>query len=316
MSVRRSASVRPVRLSGRDARPEPAALLRRPPHGWIQAHAHDDAWRAANGVGVHFGIGLDGAVSQYASIFDASWGNGVTGSPDRYDRRNRRLAAIEALGSWRTVVAGGVRAYALVDRDGVNVINSHSISVEHEDGGQAGVAWPAPMLAADVAVKAWCVGQLAAAGMPLSLDHDALVGHCQVDPVNRADCPGVTWPRREILDRLRVATGGDEMWVRFNGQTEWWSGRRLNPMRDGMMRLDVDFPGLPGAARAVDLEVFLDPLSRGALVLRDGDGAYAGQVNPHRLQSVIRAVPRDRSLMFDVTGDLTAELVGMLGYLT
>jgi N-acetylmuramoyl-L-alanine amidase-like protein len=276
----------------------------------------DDAWRAANGVGVHFGIGLDGAVSQYASIFDASWGNGVTGSVERYDRRNRHLAAIEALGMWRAVLAGGVRAYALVDRDGVNVINSHSISVEHEDCGRAGVAWPPPMLAADVAVKAWCVEQLVAAGLPMSLDDDVLLGHRQIDPVNRADCPGVTWPPREILYRLHAATGGDEMWVRLNGQALWWSGRRLGPTRDGVMRLDIDFPALPATARAVDLEVFLDPASRGALVLRDGDGAYAGQVNPHRVQSFIRAVPHDRQLRFDVTADLTVELVGVLGYLT
>ncbi len=276
----------------------------------------DDAWRASNGVGVHFGIGLDGAVSQYASIFDASWGNGVTGSVERYGRRNRHLTAIEALGAWRAVVSGGARAYALVDAAGVNVINAHSISIEHEDRGRAGVAWPQAMLAADIAVKAWCIEHLAAAGTPLTVDDDVLVGHCQIDPANRPDCPGATWPRREILEGLkRAAGGGDEMWIRLNGQASWWSGRRLGPTRDGVMRLDVDLPALPATARAVDLEVFLDPSSRGAFVLRDGDGAYAGQVNPRRLQSVIRAVPRDRLLRFDVTGDITIEMVGVVGYL-
>ncbi|TAK67052.1 MAG: N-acetylmuramoyl-L-alanine amidase [Dehalococcoidia bacterium] len=283
--------------------------------GWKRT-LDDDAWRGANGVGVHFGIGLDGAVSQYASIFDASWGNGVTGSVERYDRRNRHLAAIERLGSWRAVSAGGVRVYALVDRAGVNVVNAHSISFEHEDGGRAGVEWPSAMLAADVAVKAWCVEQLAAAGMPMTVDGDALAGHFQIDPVNRPDCPGATWPRREILERLSGVTGGSEMWVRLNGTASWWSGRRLGPVAAGTMRLDVDFPELPETARAVDLEVFLDPASRGALVLRDGDGAYAGQVNARRMQSVIRAVPRDRQIRFDVTGDITIELIGVVGYLT
>ncbi len=282
--------------------------------GWKRT-LDDDGWRAANGVGVHFGIGLDGAVSQYASIFDASWGNGVTGSTERYGRRNRHLAAIEQLGSWRAAVAGGVGVYALVDRAGVNVINAHSISIEHEDGGRAGVAWPEAMLAADVAVKAWCIERLAAAGMPLVLDDDVLAGHCQIDPVNRADCPGATWPRAAILERLRATTGGSEMWVRLNGQASWWGGRGLGPTRDGVMRLDVDFPELPAMARAVDLEVFLDPSSRGAFILRDGDGAYAGQVNGHRLQSVIRAIPRDRQLRFDVAGDITIELIGVVGYL-
>jgi N-acetylmuramoyl-L-alanine amidase len=282
--------------------------------GWKRT-LDDDRWRRANGVGVHFGIGLDGAVSQYASIFDASWGNGVTGSVERYDRRNRHLAAIEPLGDWRAVLEGGVRVYALVDADGVNVINAHSISIEHEDGGRAGVEWPAAMLAADVAVKAWCVRQLATAGMPMAIDDDALVGHCQIDPVHRPDCPGATWPRREVVHRLRAELGGDEMWVRLNGRAPWWSGRRLGPMREGVMRLDVDFPELPSTARAVDLEVFLAAGSRGAFVLRDGDGAYAGQVSERSPRSVIRVVPSGRRLRFEVTGNVTIELVGVVGYL-
>ena len=283
--------------------------------GWKRT-LDDDSWRASGGVGVHFGIGLDGSVAQYASIFDASWGNGVTGSVERYDRRNRHLAAIERLGTWRAVDAGGVRVYALVDRAGVNIVNAHSISIEHEDGGRAGVEWPAPMLAADVAVKAWCVEQLAAAGMPMTVDDDVLAGHSQIDPVNRPDCPGATWPRREILEWLSRATGGSEMWVRLNGTASWWSGRRLGPVAAATMRLDVDFPELPETARAVDLEVFLDPASRGAFVLRDGDGTYAGQVNGRRLQSVIRAVPRERQLRFDASGDIRIELLGVIGYLT
>ena len=276
----------------------------------------DDAWRAANGVSVHFGIGLDGTVSQYASIFDASWGNGVTGSVERYDRANRHLAAIERAGMWRPVVSGGVRAYALVGERGVNLINAHSISIEHEDGRRANVPWPSAMLEADVAVKAWCVAALAAAGMPMTVDDDVLAGHHQIDAANRPDCPGASWPRSRILDALRRDTGGGgEMWVRLNGQASWWSGRKLGPEPDGVMRLDIDVPGLPAAARAVDLEIFLDPASRGAFVLRDGDGSYAGQVNPLRLQAVIRAVPKHRLLRFEVAGEVTLELVGVVGYL-
>jgi len=277
----------------------------------------DDAWRAANGVGIHFGIGLDGAVSQYASIFDASWANGITGSVERYDRGNRHLAAIERAGAWRPVMSGRVRVYALVDERGVNMINAHSISIEHEDGGLANVAWPSAMFDADVAVKAWCLAELAAAGIALTIDDDVLVGHHQIDAVNRADCPGATWPRGRILDALqREMGGGGGMWVRLNGQAQWWSGRRLGPERNGVMRLDVDFPALPDAARAVDLEIFLDPGSRGAFVLRDGDGSYAGQVNPYRLQAVIRAVPKERMLRFEVAGEATIELAGIVGYLT
>jgi hypothetical protein len=132
--------------------------------------------------------------------------------------------------------------------------------------------------------------------------------------VNRPDCPGATWPRKQILDAL-LHNGGDEMWVRLNGQAQWWSGRALGPVAAATMKLGVDFPALPATAKAVDLEVFLDPSSAGTFVLLDGDGAYAGQFNPQRLQGVVRAVPRNRTLKFTVTGNVKTTLVGVVGYL-
>jgi hypothetical protein len=108
--------------------------------------------------------------------------------------------------------------------------------------------------------------------------------------------------------------GGDEMWTRLNDQASWWAGKDLTA--GGQMYLSIDFPKLPGAARAVDLEVFLDPASGGTLVFRDGDGSYAGQVNPLRRQAVIRIVPKGRTCRFEVSGNVRTQLVGILGYLS
>lgn len=153
----------------------------------------DPAWRETNGVGVHFGIGRDGSISQYTNVFDASWGNGIVGSLERYDRSNRRLAALEQEGVWRAVPGG----FALV-RDGVNVLNSRSISIEHE--GFPGDPWTPEMIEATVRVHAWCLREAMRSLGPPS--PDMLVGHYQIDAVNRSNCPSNAWPRSRIWEEM------------------------------------------------------------------------------------------------------------------
>jgi N-acetyl-anhydromuramyl-L-alanine amidase AmpD len=169
--------------------------------GWKRT-LDDAGWREPAGVGVHFGIGRDGSVSQYTSIVDASWGNGISGSIRGYDRGNPRLAHLETLGQWATVPYAGTTAYALVSQ-GRNVLNTHSISIEHE--GFPGDVWTAEMTDASIRVKRWCLDELARLGMPMDVGPDMLVGHYQIDPVNRARCPGPEWPREAILEALMDA---------------------------------------------------------------------------------------------------------------
>lgn len=188
--------------------------------GWKRV-LDDPAWREPAGVGVHFGIGRDGSISQYASIFDASWGNGVAGAAnandrrgiDRYDRSNRHLAALEARGEWQHTSSG----WWLARDDGgrrVSVLNTASISIEHEgfpfdrDGFDA--TWPLAMIDATVALKRWCLAQLTELGTPLTVDAHLLVGHYQIDGVNRTNCPGPEWPRDRILEGLRERTNEGE----------------------------------------------------------------------------------------------------------
>ena len=161
----------------------------------------DDFWRHKNGVSVHFGIGRDGSVDQYTSIFDASWANGVGRPISRYDRSNPRLAMLETLGTWRAVTMHGYTTYALISESGVNVINTHSISIEHEDEGRD-QPWTDAMIEATVRVKRWCLHELARAAMPMAVDEHMLVGHYQIDATDRASCPGRHWPRQRILEEL------------------------------------------------------------------------------------------------------------------
>jgi len=164
----------------------------------------DDAWRRATGTGVHAGIGRDGSIDQYTSIFDASWGNGVAGSIACYDRGNARLAAIERMGGWTSVSYARQPAYALL-HEGVNVINAHTISTEVEDE-TVDQPWTPAMVETDIRWKRWCLDELAAAGMAMEIGPDMLVGHYQIDAVNRPNCPGDNWPRGEILEAIMGPT--------------------------------------------------------------------------------------------------------------
>lgn len=160
----------------------------------------DDTWRHDNWIGVHFGIGRDGSIDQYTSIFDASWGNGVVGSKAGYDRSNPRLAYIESIGNWITTPYAGTTAYALVS-GGVNTLNSHSISTEHEDEA-VDQLWTPEMIESDIKVKNWCLQSLIIAGTPMEVTIDSLVGHFQIDSVNRSGCPGDNWPKSQIFSGL------------------------------------------------------------------------------------------------------------------
>lgn len=182
--------------------------------GWKRT-LDDPGWREPAGVGVHFGIGRDGSVSQYTGILDAHWGNGVAGAAnpndrrgiERYDRSNRHLAAIEREGNWQlgTNLRGEVFWWLRAPTGG-SLLNQRSISIEHEgfpfDRDGLDATWPQAMIDASVRVKLWCLEELARLGRPMAIDDEMLVGHFQIDGVNRVNCPGPEWPRERILSGI------------------------------------------------------------------------------------------------------------------
>lgn len=242
----------------------------------------DAAWREPAGVGVHFGIGRDGSISQYTNIFDAHYGNGITGYPDGrnlFDRTNRHLAALETRpgARWQTVVVGGLNYWNLVgpldDGHIASLCNGFSISTEHE-GLNGSLAWTDEMLDASARVKQWCIEELRREGMDLAVDADMLAGHFQIDPIHRAACPGSAWPKAALLDRLKE--GGDSM-IRHNAIAAWFENRDFPAGVDGgEMQIAGDFT-LPVTEGTVRVEAFLDA---GRIAFADAvSHAYAGAVD-------------------------------------
>ena len=162
----------------------------------------NDAWRFANHVGVTFGVGRYrvGDIDQYCSMWDAHWGNGIAGSVPKYDRANPRLRALELEGAWRARPEYSPGAHSL-DSGGVNVLNSRSVSIEHEDA-NTDVPWPDALLQNSITVHKWIVEECNRYGIAFTVDEHALAGHFQIDAVNRPGCPGAHWPKAKILAAL------------------------------------------------------------------------------------------------------------------
>jgi hypothetical protein len=226
----------------------------------------------------HFSVLASGSVIQHYPLAASCWASGSRVA-------NTRFVAVETEGGGagnesETLTEPQVDAYVRLIRDVA------------ASGGWAAIR---PQSAADTSATLWEHREMTRFGSAPTL------------------CPSGRIPWPEIVHRLEK--DGGEMWTRLNGQAAFWHDRVLTQTGDGVMRLDIDFPQLPPDASAVDLEVFLHANSGGRLTIRDGSGNYAGRFGPQRIEGVVRAVPRERTLRFAVEGTVTVALIGIVGYL-
>ncbi len=175
--------------------------------GGFKSTMDNHAWLEASGISAHFGIGKDGSISQYVSIFEAAYCQGLVGRTsvndrrgiDLYNRANPRLAQIEmeAASNWHS--AGNNWTLSI---GSANAWNIRAISTEHE-GQNQNDPWTDAMVEADVAVKRWCNQELVANGYaPIPYSTEGIVGHCDIDHINRPYCPGPGRPLDLIISLL------------------------------------------------------------------------------------------------------------------
>ncbi|HUF54077.1 MAG TPA: hypothetical protein VMR52_09945 [Dehalococcoidia bacterium] len=240
--------------------------------GWKRT-LDDAGWREANGVGVHFGIGRDGSVSQYVNLFDASHGHGVSGSVAKYYRSNRHLAAWERRpgARWVQVPYAGTTAYALIEPSSVDgrytqsMPNCRAVSKEHEgfpfDAPLFDATWPAAMVQASHDVDEWIMGEFwRARRWEMAPDDDMKIGHFQIDGVHRVNCPGPEWPKAAMLAGLRRIGKEDITMGQFEELKE--DIRRLSKLLESVSGLGV-FVRAHGSAT-----VYLLRIEDGELVKR------------------------------------------------
>lgn len=128
----------------------------------------------------HFVIAKDGRISQLVSIKDGAWANGLAWVADATQPNGgywNNPRGVKVAPSWKDIISG------------VNP-NLYTISVEHEGFYQD--QWTQEMYDANNKLLAWIAAQLGQTpAAPFQfVAHRSLIGHYEIDPVDRANCPG------------------------------------------------------------------------------------------------------------------------------
>jgi len=136
---------------------------------------------AANQVSYHFVIGRDGAIVQAVNIEDTAWANGTTNSGDNRDNRHSTIPAI---------------------RDRRRNANQFTTSIGFADS--SGGELTAVQLSAGVELIRHIRSEvLRIYRFEIPVSRSNIIGHHEINPITRPNCPGPRFPFTEILQRVR-----------------------------------------------------------------------------------------------------------------
>jgi len=165
----------------------------------------------------HFTIGRGGRVVQHVGIFDPAWAAGYVNRP-----------------TWPLYRAGtNPNKYLIhIEHEGFSVPPGYGFDYVYTSARP----WPASMVEASIEVHRWVFDQLDLEPAP-----PTITGHFEVDAVNRANDPGLLWPRKTVIEALSASAApkvGDR--VLFDHQSKRWPDgdvpRLIQATIDGRVR--------------------------------------------------------------------------------
>ncbi len=146
-------------------------------------------------VSTHFCIGKDGTIEQYVSVCDTAYGNGDVANP-----------------TWQDIIPG------------INP-NFYTISIEHE--GYFTDKWTAAMYDANNRLLVWLADQFSFTYIP----YHTLIGHCEIDSVDKANCPGPNVEYDRIATDLAAITAAHKYaWMPINDQAALYKFAQANKL--------------------------------------------------------------------------------------
>jgi N-acetyl-anhydromuramyl-L-alanine amidase AmpD len=150
----------------------------------------------SRGTSAHFCIGKKGEIEQYVSVNDTAYGNGL-----KWDAVNKQWICPH-----NNVVTPSWQDLTPPDNP-----NWYTVSIEHE--GMPADPWTPEMYDANLRLLLWLADQFNLTYVA----HRTLVGHSEIDPVDKSNCPGpnVEWDRM-VADIAAYTAAQKVKWVPIN----------------------------------------------------------------------------------------------------
>jgi N-acetyl-anhydromuramyl-L-alanine amidase AmpD len=156
----------------------------------------------------HFCIGKDGALEQYVSVNDTAYGNGLAWKDGQW--YNSRSKVVNP--TWSNLIAQ-------------TNPNAYTVSIEHE--GQPADEWTADMYRTNNRLLVWLGEQFSLMYNP----HHSLIGHCEIDPLDKPNCPGPNVNYERIAtDACAILVGKKLAWVPINEQAALFRFAQANKL--------------------------------------------------------------------------------------
>lgn len=131
----------------------------------------------------HFLVTKKGEVNQYVDIKQMAWANGIT---------------VDNMPSATS---------ALVKEKSPTNPNKYTISIEHEGNGEA---LTDAQLKATIELHKWIIKQVKEIyGVDISVNRKYIIGHSEIDPKRKPNCPGKNFPFDEIIKSLSATPSTD-----------------------------------------------------------------------------------------------------------
>ena len=136
----------------------------------------------AREASAHFVVDKDGTVYQLVALDRAAWANGTSTTPS--DSRYYGRSALAAV------------------RNRCTNANYYTISIEHVcvSGGEL----TAEQLAASIELHRYIIAEVRRLyGVTIPVSREYIIGHCEINPVTKPNCPGKDFPYNKILEGLQ-----------------------------------------------------------------------------------------------------------------
>lgn len=138
-----------------------------------------------SGASAHFVISRKGEITQLVDIREAAWANGTSTDPNKnnyYGKSSLKLV-----------------------RDRKTNANYYTISIEHEGFYKDGYGALTPeQLEATIWLHKYIIDEVKKIyGIDIPIDREHIVGHYQIDPIRKPNCPGKAFQWDKLIEGLK-----------------------------------------------------------------------------------------------------------------